>query len=70
MVFQSTIPVSIGLLFTSWDLGHTEMLNIIFSLSMAVIVYCVIWMKKKLPSWVLMLGGAFYLVYILKILIP
>ncbi len=69
MVFQSTIPVSIGLIFTQWHLGHTELLNIAFSLSMAVIVYITILTRKKLPSFMLMTGGIFYLIYILRIFV-
>lgn len=69
MVFQSTIPVSIGLLFTDWNLGNTEKLNIIFSASMAVIILLTITTRKKLPSWALMLGGLFYLAYILKLFV-
>ncbi|MBI4691366.1 MAG: sodium:calcium antiporter [Nitrospirae bacterium] len=67
MVFQSAIPVSVGLLFTKWHLGGTEMLNILFSLSMAVIAYIVVKVKGILPSWLLMCGGIFYLIYIFKI---
>lgn len=67
MVFQSTIPVSIGLLFTDWSLGSTEILNILFSLSMGTIVLIVILSKKILPSWALMTGGIFYAVYVIRI---
>jgi len=67
MVFQSTIPVSIGLLFTEWNLGNTEMLNILFSLSMAIITYAVVKTRGRLPSGALMCGGIFYLVYIIRI---
>jgi len=67
MVFQSAIPVSIGLLFTEWHLGTTEKLNILFSLSMAVIAFTIVKITGRLPSWVLICGGIFYLIYIVKI---
>ena len=69
MVFQSTIPVAIGLLFTPWQLGHTELLNIFFSLLMASIVYITITAKRILPSAVLMLGGIFYCIYVARIFV-
>jgi len=67
MVFQSAIPVSVGLIFTNWRLGKTELLNILFSLSMAMITYIIVKIKGRLPSWVLMCGGVFYLIYIFRI---
>jgi len=67
MVFQSAIPVSVGLIFTDWRLGKTEMLNILFPLSMAMITYIIVKIKGRLPSWVLMCGGIFYLIYIFRI---
>ncbi|VAX27188.1 Sodium/calcium exchanger membrane region [hydrothermal vent metagenome] len=69
MVFQSTIPVSIGLLFTDWSLGGTEMLNIIFAITMAGIILGYVSNKKELPGWLLLTGGLFYLLYIGKVLL-
>jgi len=69
MVFQSTIPVSIGLLFTEWRLGAIETLNIVVSLTMALIVLCTIRFKKELPAWTLMIGGGFYLAYLLNLFV-
>lgn len=66
LVFQSTIPVSIGLLFTEWVINTTELLNITFALSMASIVMFFVTVKKKLPGLLLLTGGLFYLVYIIK----
>ncbi len=68
LVFQSTIPVSIGLLFTSWSLGTTELLNIVFSLIIALIVFFNIMLKKRLSSFVLLTGGIFYILYVVRIL--
>jgi len=69
MVFQSTIPISIGLLFTDWSLGSTEMLNIIFAVMMAGIILGFVSIKKELPGWLLLMGGVFYLLYIARIFI-
>jgi len=59
MVFQSMIPVSIGLFLTDWKLGTTEMLNISFALLSSVLVLATMLIKKKLPSQVLLVGGLF-----------
>ncbi|MCE5194218.1 MAG: hypothetical protein LLF28_02000 [Nitrospiraceae bacterium] len=67
MVFQSTIPVSIGLMFTEWKLGSTELLNIILSLTVAAAILLVVNTMKRLPSWVLMCCGLIYLMYIIRV---
>ncbi len=67
MVFQSTIPISIGLLFTEWSLGSTELLNIIFAVIMAGIILGYVSIKKELPGWLLLTGGLFYLLYIARV---
>lgn len=69
MVFQSTVPVSIGLLFTEWHLGGIEILNIVISITMALIVLCAISFRRQLPSWILMIGGVFYIAYLLNLFV-
>jgi cation:H+ antiporter len=64
MVFQSMIPVAIGLFLTEWNLGHTEMLNLIFALASSIIVLSTMLIKKRLPSQVLLVGGLFYASYL------
>ncbi len=66
MVFQSTIPVSIGLLFTEWSIHTTELMNITFALSMALIIMLFVTAKKRLPGLLLLTGGIFYLIYIIR----
>jgi cation:H+ antiporter len=68
MVFQSTIPVSIGLIFTDWMLSWKEFYNIFSSLAMAGLVLLYIKRKKNLPAPVLLAGGLFYLGYILLVI--
>ena len=67
MVFQSMIPVAIGLFFTEWKLGITEMLNISFALLSSSIVLATMFIKKKLPSQVLLVGGIFYVSYLIYV---
>ncbi|MBF0457859.1 MAG: sodium:calcium antiporter [Nitrospirae bacterium] len=68
MIFQSTIPISIGLLFTRWQLGHTELLNIMIAITMATAILITVKIKKRLPGWTLLIGGIFYMAYIVRIL--
>ncbi|MBF0564315.1 MAG: sodium:calcium antiporter [Nitrospirae bacterium] len=67
MVFQSTIPISIGLLFTRWQLGHTEFFNITMAVAMAFILLITLKSRKRLHAFVLLLGGVFYVAYLLRI---
>jgi len=66
MVFQSTIPVAIGMLFTEWRLNQTEFLNIIISMTMALIIMLFASVRRTLPGYLLITGGFLYLFYILK----
>ena len=64
LVFQSTFPVSIGLLFTSWHISSTlSYLTFIFCLLSAAIVLFAL-KKNKLTFKTFLIGGIFYLVYL------
>jgi cation:H+ antiporter len=67
MVFQATIPVSIGLLFTDWLLSSSEILIIFSALLMGSIIMVFVSFKRVLPAWLLLTGGAFYLFHIVRI---
>ncbi len=72
MVFQSTIPVSVGVLLTPWQLGldeHTRYGTVAaaFALLSAAIIYLQLRFRAKddaLPLSSLVAGGAFYLIFI------
>lgn len=63
MVFQSTFPVSIGLLFTEWKLTSVALLSAIFALTSASIVLVALLAKKRIPPAAMLLGGVFYCAY-------
>ncbi len=69
MVFQSTIPVSIGMLFTRWRLGYREIQNVLSAIVMAGIILATVSVKKELPGWLLLFGGFFYALYIANVLL-
>jgi cation:H+ antiporter len=63
MVFQSTFPVSVGILFTDWHLTGMALLSTVIAILSAIIVYGELTIRKKISPFTLMLGGVFYLVY-------
>jgi len=69
MVFQATIPASIGLLFTDWTLGTRELFTIGSALFMGAIILSYVSYKKRLPATVLLIGGVFYFIYVLTVFI-
>jgi len=64
MVFQSCIPVSIGLLFTSWDLNNIALFSALVSILSALINYIMLKLRNKMSPYVLMSGGIFYIALI------
>jgi cation:H+ antiporter len=63
MVFQSCIPVSIGLLLTPWRLEPRGMVSAVVALVASQIVQ--VWMMKRdrLSPWMLMLGLPMYVIW-------
>jgi cation:H+ antiporter len=65
MVFQSTVPVTFGVLFTSWELGPLNILSAALALVSGGFIYIMLRRAANLHSWHLMVGGVFYLVFLL-----
>ncbi len=65
MVFQSCIPVSIGIFATSWKLDSITLVSAVIAILSSTFTY--IWLKtqKKLSPIPLLAGGLFYIVFIL-----
>jgi cation:H+ antiporter len=73
MVFQSTIPVTVGVLLTPWDLGPSSsswpfgVMTAAFALVSALLIYVQLRMRTRessLPLSSLMLGGSLYVVFL------
>ena len=64
MVFQSTIPVIFGLLFTPWVLGPINLYSAALALVSGAIVYVALRSEGPLHAWQLMIGGLFYLAFL------
>lgn len=68
MVFQSCIPVAVGIMFTSWKLNHTALASCLLSLMAAAIVLLWIKLKKELTPTPFILCGIAYIIFILHII--
>jgi cation:H+ antiporter len=67
MVFQSCIPVGLGVAFTSWHLSGAEIAGAVVALGSAgMLIWSVRDGRLRMPS--LMLGGAAYLVFVTLLL--
>lgn len=64
MIFQSMIPVAIGMLFTSWELGRVETRNIAFAIISALIVWVSVLKNRRLDGRWFIPGGVLYVLYI------
>jgi cation:H+ antiporter len=67
MVFQSTIPVTIGVLLTPWQLGQFGTVAAVFALLSGLLIYGQLRLRARenaLPLSSLMLGGSLYVVFL------
>jgi cation:H+ antiporter len=64
MMFQSTVPVAFGVLFTPWNLAPLDLLAVVLALASGGLVYLTLRVSGKLRAGRLMLGGLFYLAFV------
>jgi cation:H+ antiporter len=67
MVFQSTFPVTIGVLLTPWQLGQFGTVAAVFALLSGLLIYVQLRIRARenaLPLSSLMVGGSLYVVFI------
>ena len=67
MVFQSTIPVTLGVLLTPWQLGQFGTVAAVFAIISAAIIWAQLRLRAKenaLPVSALMFGGSLYVVFL------
>lgn len=67
MVFQSTIPVTIGVLLTPWQLGQFGTIAAVFAIASGALIWLQLRLRAKensLPVSALMLGGSLYVVFL------
>jgi cation:H+ antiporter len=64
MIFQSTVPVAFGVLFTQWNLSPLDLFAVVLALASGGLVYLTLRLSGKLRAGRLMLGGLFYLAFV------
>jgi cation:H+ antiporter len=68
MVFQSTFPGSVGLLFTPWKVEGMALVSAVLALVSAALVLGVVMSGRKISPLVMMVGGVFYVFYALAVI--
>ncbi|WP_434565530.1 sodium:calcium antiporter [Thermoanaerobacterium thermosaccharolyticum] len=68
MVFQSSVPVAIGMMFTDWNLTGLTMLTTVLALISSYISLIYAASKKYLSPFILMGGSIFYCIFLLQLL--
>lgn len=69
MVFQSCIPVSIGLLFTSWKLEPINIASILIALSASAWMFLSIRHNNGISYRVMLASGSLYIIYIILLFV-
>jgi cation:H+ antiporter len=69
MVFQSTFPVSVGLLFTAWDLPRDAMVSGALTLFAGLVYYLTLRIKHTMTWWSIGGGSTVYFAYLFYVLV-
>lgn len=69
MVFQSSFPVSIGLLFTEWSLEPINIASMVIALVAAFWIYYSVKVKKRVEYRTLLASGSLYILYIIMLIL-
>jgi cation:H+ antiporter len=64
MVFQSTIPVSIGILFTPWQLDFLSSLAAVFAILSGIVFLGFLLRRAPLRAFVMLGAGSLYIVFV------
>ena len=68
MVFQATFPMSVGLLFTEWNISGMALYSALIAIVLSLAVLGVIFIKKRVSPVVMLFGGVLYLMYALVLI--
>ncbi len=69
MVFQGSVITAIGILMTGWNLSSAAFTTVILTFVSVSLAYWQIRTKHRLTPYTLLIGGVFYLIFIVLILI-
>jgi cation:H+ antiporter len=67
MVFQSSFPVTVGLLLTPWHLEHEALVAALVALAAGGVLWLTIRIRGRLSARVLLLQGVFYVGYVVYV---
>lgn len=70
MVFQSTFPVSVGIIFTDWHITGYALLSACLAILAGLIILGEIHFRKRISPFTLIFSGSFYLIYAVLIINP
>lgn len=71
MVFQSCIPPAVGILLTPWILDEKAIMSVILVYISLILVYINLSINKNvLKPWILVIGGLFYVIYLIYLILP
>ena len=69
MVFQSSFPVTVGLLLTPWHLAHEALVGAVLGLTAGSILYVTMRVRRRFGGLLLLAQGLFYLGYVVYVLV-
>jgi cation:H+ antiporter len=69
MVFQSSVPVALGLAFTNWSLNALNIVSVALALLGGAYLYLLLKRKKPIEGEHLLVGGALYAVFVVVAII-
>jgi cation:H+ antiporter len=68
MVFQSTVPVAVGLAFTDWDLDRFAVLSMVLGLAGGAIAYGALHRARRFSAPAILAWGALYAAFLVYVL--
>jgi cation:H+ antiporter len=69
MVFQSTIPVAVGLAFTDWDLDRFAVLSVLLGLMGGVVAYWALRLRQRFELPAILAWGALYSIFLVVVVV-
>jgi cation:H+ antiporter len=69
MVFQSTIPIAVGLMFTDWDLDRFAVASIVLGLLGGVVAYWALRRRQRYDAGAIIAWGALYAAFLVMVIV-
>lgn len=69
MVFQSTFPVSVGLLFTDWNINGMALLSAGLAIFSSITVLGLIMIRKRISPFAMLFSGCLYMIYAIVLIL-